>query len=198
MSEEEKGEATASDAPPTALPKAVEPLPPTPGPAPTEDWATRFKYLLADFENFRRRAAREHESTRRSVRAELILGLLPLYEAAARARDATLSMPPDDPIRRGVELLAREWSAFLEGEKVRPLARAGDVFRAEQHEAIAEAPPRTDAPAGTIVEVVQQGYRLENLVLRPAKVVVARAPHETGPTGPASASVRPDTTEDQE
>jgi hypothetical protein len=58
--------------------------PPVPAPEP-EDWESRFKYLFADFENFRRRAGKERDSLRRTVRGDVILGLLPSFEAAQRA-----------------------------------------------------------------------------------------------------------------
>lgn len=157
-----------------------------PPPAEPEDWETRFKYLLADFENFRRRTVREQERVRERARGELLRSLLPLVEALDRARDAVLRTPESDPVRRGLELLGKEGAAFLRAEGVQPLARVGEPFRAADHEAVAEAPVTGAHAEGTIVEVVQQGYTFSGGVLRPAKVVVARRPAEppTAPVGP--------------
>jgi molecular chaperone GrpE (heat shock protein) len=62
---------------PGASPEAAEPEP---------DWATRYKYLLAEFDNFRRRAEREKEAARQSARAEVVRSLLPLFEASEQAQ----------------------------------------------------------------------------------------------------------------
>jgi molecular chaperone GrpE len=144
-----------------------------------EDWATRYKYLLADFENFRRRTERGKEAITRQARAGLIRELLPIFEAFRFARGAVAGLPPNDPVRHGLELLDREWNTFLKHEGVEPIASVGGPFRAEEEEAVGEAPPTTEVPEGAVAEIVQQGYRFYGGVLRPAKVVVARAPTES-------------------
>jgi molecular chaperone GrpE len=192
----------AEDVPPPAEappdePPAVEPGAPTEDSPPAEeDWASRFKYLLADFENFRKRSSKEREKSRLEARASVIGSLLPLHEAAARAREAVAKLPPTDPVRRGVELLGQEWQSFLEREGVVPVARVGTSFRAEWHEAVAEAPPRANAPEGSVLEIVQQGYRIGTILLRPAKVVVARStPSARDRPTEAEAAVGPDAPE---
>ena len=172
--------------PKTEEPPTAPPAVPTP-PEKVEDWETRFKYLLADFENFRKRVGKERESQRIQVHAGFLVRLLPLYEAARKAREAVGHLPASDPVRRGVELLAKQWEAVLEAEGVRPVARVGGPFEASVHEAVAEALPTPRAPAGSVVEIVQQGYALGATLLRPAKVVVARAPHPASEAAAASA-----------
>ncbi|MGD0256882.1 MAG: nucleotide exchange factor GrpE [Thermoplasmata archaeon] len=145
-----------------------------------EDWATRYKYLFADFENFRRRTERSREAITRQARSGVIRELLPIFEAFRSARSAVASLPPTDPVRHGLELLDREWSTFLKHEGVEPIAAVGQPFRPDEQEAVGEAPTSPDIPEGTVAEIVQQGYRFFGGVLRPAKVVVARAPPEAG------------------
>jgi len=159
---------------PTATPE-TEALPATPPPAaPPEDWETRFKYLLADFENFRRRSEKERESVTRQSRAALLRELLPILEAFRAARLATERLPKSDPVRTGLDLLDREWSTFLKHEGVEPVARVGETFRSDETEAVGETAPRDGVPDGAIAEIVQQGYRFFGGLLRPAKVIVAR------------------------
>jgi molecular chaperone GrpE len=161
---------------PTAEPRPVPtPEPHTP-PEAAEDWATRYKYLLADFENFRRRTDRERESITRQARAGLIRELLPIIEAFRSARAAATALPPKDPLRHGLELLDREWMTFLKHEGVAPIAVVGQPFRPDEEEAVGEAPPGEGVPEGAVAEIVQQGYRFFGGTLRPAKVIVARAP----------------------
>jgi len=155
-----------------------EPAPPTTAAAPAEpknDWETRFKYLFADFENYRRRAAKEKEATTQQARGALLRELLPLLEAFRAATGAVVHLPASDPVRRGFELLDREWATFLHHEGVEPVAEVGRPFHAGEAEAVGEAPASEISPDGTVQEIVQQGYRFYGGLLRPAKVIVARA-----------------------
>jgi molecular chaperone GrpE len=167
---------------PVEVPQPVPTPEPTPAPEASEDWGTRYKYLLADFENFRRRTERERESITRQARAGLIRELLPILEAFRAAKEASAALPSGDPLRHGLELLDREWMTFLKHEGVAPIASVGHAFRPEEEEAVGEAPPREGVPEGAVAEIVQQGYRFFGGLLRPAKVVVARLPAEDGST----------------
>jgi molecular chaperone GrpE len=166
-------------APPAGPPALAEPAPSAGPPAapevrPPADWETRFKYLFADFENFRKRVTRERESVRLGAEAEVLRTILPILEAFEKAREFVRKAPPSDPVRQGMELLGREWDGFLNQEGLRPVARIGGKVNAEDHEVVGEAfAPRSQAP-GTIAEVVQQGYRFKGGLLRPAKVLLAR------------------------
>ncbi|MCI4352392.1 MAG: nucleotide exchange factor GrpE [Thermoplasmata archaeon] len=156
-------------------PQIAPATPPAASPAPS-DWETRFKYLLADFDNFRRRSERERAGTRREAEADLLRRLIPLVEGFQKAESAGKSLPSSDPLRRGLELLGRELGAIFESLGFSPVARVGETFRSEEHEAVGEAVGTQDVADGEIAEVVQQGYRFQGGLLRPAKVLVARAP----------------------
>ncbi|MCI4326106.1 MAG: nucleotide exchange factor GrpE [Thermoplasmata archaeon] len=180
----------AGDAPPEVAPPPAE----TPVP---EDWEKRFTYLYADFENYRRRVERERETLRRQTQADVLRGVLPLVEATDKAVEAVHSLPARDPVRRGVELLQRSIATFLGVHEVHPVAKAGEPFRADEHEAVAEAPPTESLPEGAVAEVVQQGYAFPGGLLRPAKVVVARSRPEAAPkaAGRAGGTDGPDAPE---
>jgi molecular chaperone GrpE len=178
---EETAEARA--APPTEGEAAAKPAAETPSKTPevTEDWATRYKYLLADFDNFRRRVERDRESISRQARAALVRELLPIIEAFRGAREAFAHLPPSDPTRKGLEILEHEWTKFLKHEGVEPVAVVGRPFHAEEAEAVGETPADRAHPDGSVAEVVQQGYRFFGGLLRPAKVIVARVHPEVPP-----------------
>ncbi len=105
--------------------------------------------------------------------------LLPIIEAFRAARDSIGKLPSDDPVRRGMELLDREWSTFLRHEGVEPVAKVGSPFRPDEAEAVGEGFVPHGTPDGSVVEVVQQGYRFFGGLLRPAKVIVGRHPPAT-------------------
>ena len=151
------------------------------GAAVVEDWASRFKYLLADFENYRRRTERERDATARQSRGALLRGLLPILEAFRAARESVAGLPPVDPVRRGLDLLDREWTTFLKAEGVEPVVEIGGPFRPDEAEAVGETLPAGDRPEGTVAEIVQQGYRFLGGLLRPAKVIVVRSPRAGTP-----------------
>lgn len=176
MPDETEG-ATVPD--PRPVPGSTEAATPSAVATPAEDWSTRYKYLLADFENFRRRTERDRETISRQSRGAMLRELLPIIEAFRTAHDAVAKLPADDPVRRGLELLDREWMTFLKREGVAPVAAIGGPFRAEEAEAVAEAPASESAADGTVAEIVQQGYRFYGGLLRPAKVVVAHAAPRT-------------------
>jgi molecular chaperone GrpE len=176
--------------PPSAPAPPASPAgaPPASSPPEEPDWENRFKYLLADFENYRRRSDRDREAIRQRERAEVLRGLLPIHEALDRARHSVAKAPKGDPVRKGLELVAKEFDAFLERNGVVAVASVGRPFDAAEHEAMIEAPATAKTPEGTIVEIVQQGYRFPGGLLRAAKVVVARAapPPPPPPAAPSA------------
>ncbi len=169
---------SASEAPVAPEGEAASPPAARSPPPIVEDWETRFKYLFADFENFRRRAERERDGSRREAEAELLRRLIPLYEGFEQARVATEKLPHPEALRQGLELIAREWQLFFEGVGFASVARVGEPFRADEHEAVGELPAAAERPDGAVAEVIQQGYRFRGGLLRPAKVLVARAGSE--------------------
>ncbi len=154
----------------------AEPEPRAPETPPVEDWATRFKYLYADFENYRRRVAREQDQVRRRARLELFEALLPIWEGVERAREASRHLSPKDPMRTGLDLLRGEFDRFFEQQGIEPVARVGEPFRSDDHEAVGEAPATAKLPDGMVAEVVRQGYRSPDGLIRTGKVIVARRP----------------------
>jgi molecular chaperone GrpE len=173
---------------------------PAPGPKATtgsSDWESRFKYLLADFDNFRRRTDRDRTTVRAEAEAGLLRRLIPLVEGFQNAESAGKSLPATDPLRQGLELLGRELDTVLRSVGFTPVARIGDPFRPEEHEAVGEITGATDISDGAVAEIVQQGYRFQGGLLRPAKVLVARsvkaaeapsAPSEVPGVGESSSS----------
>lgn len=177
------------------------PLLPEPGPAPAaakpeEDWESRFKYLLADFENFRRRSARERDQARQAGEGRILRALIPLGEALERAELAARRLPEKDALRSGITILRREWESLQQSAHVEAVARVGERFEPETQEAVGETPGGPDQREDTVSEIVQQGYRSDSGLLRPAKVIVARASRSIEPPVPkVPAPVRPSGTD---
>lgn len=173
-SEAREGEDRPGPSPPASAPPGDD--------APeTMDWETRFKYLLADFDNFRRRTDRERAGTRAQVEAALLRRLLPLIEGIQSAEESAQALPATDPFRRGLELLEHELATFLRSIGFSDVARVGEPFRPEEHEAVGETRDPHGLPDGAVAEIVQQGYRFQGGLLRPAKVLVSRTARDSDP-----------------
>jgi molecular chaperone GrpE len=140
--------------------------------------AKRDEYLAlaqrtqADFENYRKRVARESALAAQRGVAKLAKELLPAIDNLDRALDAAAT---DDPLLDGVRLVRSELGAGLARVGVESFSPLGESFDPVVHEAMATVPqpPEGGAQSGTVVEVYQPGYRLGESIIRPARVVVA-------------------------
>lgn len=139
--------------------------------------AKRDEYLAlaqrtqADFENYRKRVARESALAQERGVAKLAKELLPAIDNLDRALGAAAN---DDPLLDGVRLVRSELAAALARVGVESFSPLGETFDPSVHEAMASVdPPGPGTASGTIVEVYQDGYRLGETIIRPARVVVA-------------------------
>src|SRR5271165_1960140 len=139
--------------------------------------AQRDEYLAlaqrtqADFENYRKRVAREAAGAQERGAIALAKEMLPALDNLDRALEAAAE---DDPLLQGVRLVRAELGAALARAGIESFSPAGEVFDPALHEAVATASQPPDGePSGTVVEVYQPGYRLGANVIRPARVVVA-------------------------
>lgn len=137
--------------------------------------AERDQYLAlaqrtqADFENYRRRVARESALAQDRGAIKLARELLPALDNLDRALEAA---DKDDPLLQGVRLVREELSAALGRVGIESFSPAGEVFDPALHEAVVHQPVE-GATSGTVAEVYQPGYRLRDHIIRPARVVVA-------------------------
>jgi molecular chaperone GrpE len=137
--------------------------------------AERDQYLAlaqrtqADFENYRRRVARESALAQERGVVKLAKELLPALDNLDRALEAA---DQDDPLLQGVRLVREEFSAALGRVGIESFSPAGEIFDPVLHEAVVHQPV-DGAASGTVAEVYQPGYRLGDHIIRPARVVVA-------------------------
>jgi molecular chaperone GrpE len=126
----------------------------------------------ADFDNYRKRMTREVRAAEARGIGRLARELLPALDNLERALTAVETSDPDHHLSQGVRLLSAELSAALGRSGIEGFSPAGEVFDPVQHEAVAQQPVEGAEP-GTVVQVLQSGYRLNESILRPARVIVA-------------------------
>ncbi|MEX2108961.1 MAG: nucleotide exchange factor GrpE [Solirubrobacterales bacterium] len=133
------------------------------------------KRTKADFENFRKRMSAEIQAAGTRGKGELILQVVPVLDDLERALQAAGIDPEGDSadgLTHGVLLVFRSLRDTLARNGVEAVDPKGEKFDPQLHEALSTQ-PADGAEAGTIVEVMQKGYRLGEQLVRPARVVVA-------------------------
>src|SRR4051812_33429640 len=139
--------------------------------------AERDKYLdlaqrtQADFENYRRRAAKDAAGAGERAKAGLVRELLPVLDNLERAL-ASIDAP-DESLAQGVKLVHADLVGVLQRSGVESFDPTGEAFDPTVHEALTTRPADGETHPGTVVQVVEKGYRLNDTVLRPARVVVS-------------------------
>ena len=128
------------------------------------------KRLAAEFENYRKRVAREQQALSARAAERLVGELLPIVDDLERALEAA-EEHEEAKLEEGVRLVQRQLAAVLEREGLAEIETDGK-FDPHVHEALLSQ-PSSDQSEGTVIEVLQKGYRLGDRVLRPARVVVA-------------------------
>jgi molecular chaperone GrpE len=129
----------------------------------------RWKRAAADFDNFRKRAARERDEYVTLANERLVKELLPILDDLERALSA-VGEHEEATVEEGVRLVHRSLASLLQRNGVEEISTDGQ-FDPHVHEALLSQP--SEAEEGSVIDVVQKGYKLGDRVVRPARVVIA-------------------------
>ena len=129
----------------------------------------RWKRAAADFDNFRKRAARERDEYVTLANERLVKELLPILDDLERAL-AAVGEHEEATVEEGVRLVHRSLASLLQRNGVEEISTEGQ-FDPHVHEALLSQP--SEAEEGAVIDVVQKGYKLGDRVVRPARVVIA-------------------------
>ena len=133
------------------------------------------KYLrqAAEFENFRRRTAKERVEMINTAGKEVITSLLEVLDDCDRA-EKQLQNSDDTQLKEGIQLVFNKLKSTLQNKGVKPMQTIGSDFNPDQQEAITEIPAPSPAMKGKVVDEVQKGYLMNDKIIRFAKVVVGK------------------------
>jgi len=159
-SRDEAGEPSGEEDPANEAERIVE--------EPEEDYLALAQRVQADFENYRKRIARETATAGERARSGLVRELLPVVDNLERALAS--AEEGEQHLAAGVRLVHAELIAVLERNGVEQFDPAGDKFDPSEHEALSV---REDGEPGLVLDVLEKGYRANGTVLRPARVVVS-------------------------
>ena len=138
-----------------------------------DELKARVLRLTADYDNYRKRAQREKEDVRQFANQGLLEKLLPVLDNFEMAITAVKEADPS--IKDGVQMIYDQLFAVLKGSGMEPIDAMGEAFDPNLHEALSQE-ETADVNEGTVVQQVQRGYKLNERLVRPARVVVAKAP----------------------
>ncbi len=161
---QESDEGTDENASPETLTEAQEAI---------AELNERIVRLTADFDNFRKRAQREKDEARQFANQGLLEKLLPVLDNFEMALTAVKDSDPS--VRDGVQMILDQLLGVLKESGVEPVDGMGQPFDPNLHEALSQE-ETTEVEEGTVVQQVQRGYKLNDRLVRPARVVVAKAP----------------------
>ncbi len=131
-----------------------------------------YLFLMAEFDNYRKRVVREKGELVKNAAEKVLQGLLPIVDDFERGLDAAKKTDSTDAIVEGMELIYNKIVKYLESNGVKAMETTGASFDADVHEAIATVAAPSEDQKGKILDTVQKGYTLNDKVLRHAKVVV--------------------------
>lgn len=149
----------------------------TPEKSAEPDWKDLYARLLADFDNFKKRTARDRDDIYRYAEAEILKDILPAVDnlslALASAKD------PEDPFVKGVSMTMDSFLAALKGHGAEPFDSVGKPLDTDKMDAVAQL-PNDDVEEGVVSNEVKKGWMLKGRVLRAAQVVVSAGKRESG------------------
>lgn len=134
---------------------------------------TDYLYLMAEFDNYRKRMVKEKADTIKNAAERTLKDLLPIVDDFERGLDATKDDADGQSVRQGMELIYNKLVKYLESHGVKAMDSTGADFDADVHEAIATVPAPTPEAKGKVIDTTTKGYTINDKVLRHAKVVVA-------------------------
>lgn len=133
-----------------------------------------YMFLMAEFDNFRKRTLREKSEIIKNAGENVLKGLLPIVDDFERGLKAAETAGQSDESMEGMKLIYNKLRKYLEQNGVKEIDPEDREFDTEKHEAISVVPVPDEAQKGRILDTVEKGYMINDKVLRHAKVVVGQ------------------------
>ena len=134
----------------------------------------KYLRLYAEFENFKKRTAREKRDLRSYAAQETISSLLPVLDDFDRAKMSADDDGSDETFSDGVYLVYNKIQSSMNSLGVKAMESTGEIFDVELHEAVTEIPVQDEEMKGKVVDTILKGYYLNDKIIRHAKVVVGK------------------------
>ncbi len=133
-----------------------------------------YLFLMAEFDNYRKRTLKEKADLIKNGGEKTLLELLPVVDDFERAISALQESADVDSLKDGVNLIYNKFMKYLESQQVKPMESTGMDFDADIYDAVTTFPAPDESQKGKVIDTVQKGYTINDKVLRHAKVVVGQ------------------------
>lgn len=133
-----------------------------------------YMFLMAEFDNFRKRTLKEKSEIIKNASENVLKGLLPIVDDFERGLDAIKESEGAEAVKEGMVLIYNKLVKFLEQNQVKAIDSTGKAFDPELHEAIAMVPTEDEELKGKVIDTPTKGYTINDKVLRYAKVAVGQ------------------------
>ena len=157
----------------TEAPNADAAKPADDNAAKIEELKDKYLRLFADFDNYKKRVAKERLELIKEAGKDVIMNLLPVLDDFERAMKAAEKSEDVEAVKEGLKLIHGKLNKNLEQKGLKPMETQGKDFDSSFHEAITEV-PAGDELKGKVVDEVEKGYYLNDKIIRYAKVVVGK------------------------
>lgn len=138
-----------------------------------EEYKDKYLRQVAEFDNYRKRVIKEKAELIKNGGEKVISAILPIVDDFERASENMAKMEDVAAVKEGVELIIEKFLTTLHKEGLEKIDAVGQPFDVDYHEAIAMVPSPSDDMKGKVIDCVQTGYKLNDKVIRHAKVAVA-------------------------
>lgn len=137
------------------------------------EYKDKYVRLYADFDNYKRRTAKEKIEFHKTATESLILAMLPILDDFERAAKTFTDQTKElEPVKQGFDLIHTKMYKTLSNQGLVPIKAIGEVFDSELHEAITQIPAPSEDLKGKVVDEVEKGYYLGEKVIRFSKVII--------------------------
>lgn len=167
--EEENTEELETEGEENSLEKQIEDLK-----AQVDKEKKEYLFLMAEFDNFRKRTLKEKSEIIKNAGENVLKGLLPIMDDFERGIKASETSGDSEAMKEGIILIYNKLKKYLAQNGVKEFDPNDDTFDTEKHEAISVVPVPDESKKGKILDTVEKGYMINDKVLRHAKVVVAQ------------------------
>jgi molecular chaperone GrpE len=138
------------------------------------EWKDKYLRLVAEFDNFRKRNAKERLELAQTAGKDVIASLLDVLDDCDRAQKQVETSQDATAIKEGVLLVFNKLRNVLQSKGLKPMVSVGQEFNPDLHEAITEIPAPSKEAVGKVIDQVQPGYYINDKIIRFAKVVVGK------------------------
>lgn len=132
----------------------------------------KYLRLSAEFDNYRKRTLKERMELIKSAGEDILINFLPIMDNMQRAQKFAAESTEPEAVKEGINIIFKSLADFLTQRGIKEIEAAGSDFDTDLHEALTKIPAPDETLKGKVVDVIEKGYKLNEKVIRYAKVVV--------------------------